>query len=177
MRIFILVFIFAFSRLAIAEDDHAHEPGQEHSETAEPESQHGEHGEDEEHGGHDESEEANPQVGPTKGILEASKDNGIKLSPEAEKNFEITKLGVLGNGNFQIPKSAIVTAATEVNLFRFRNGFYKRIDFILVSKTSDKATVNSKDLKPGDEVVITGLGFLRIAEIAAFGGAPEGHSH
>lgn len=127
--------------------------------------------------GHEEEHEESTQVGPDKGILEASEENGIKLSPEAEKNFEILKIKISAQGNTQIPKSAIVTAVSEINVFRYRNGFYKRIDFEKIVQEQTKITIKSKDLKPGDEIALTGLGFLRIAEIAAFGGAPEGHSH
>ena len=90
--------------------------------------------------------EANPQVGPGKGILEADEHDGIRLGPEAEKNFEITRVKVTSPTNFELRKSAIVIAGTEVNLYRFRNGFYKRIDFDLLSKKADKIFVRSKDL-------------------------------
>lgn len=136
--------------------------------------------EPEEHGHGDEhanSEEENPQVGPNKGILAASEDEGIKLSPEAEKNFEIQKFKITAASSFEIPKDAVVTAGLEVNLYRYRAGFYKRIDFDQLSRSGNKISIRSKDLKSGDEIAITGLGFIRIAEIAAFGGAPEGHSH
>ena len=151
----------------------------EKSEDHESEHKHSD-GESEEHGHGDEhahGEEENPQVGPKKGILAASEDEGIKLSPEAEKNFEIQKFKVMANGTFEIPKEAVVTAGLEVNLYRYRDGFYKRIDFEELRRSGNKIQIRSKDLRSGDEIAITGLGFLRIAEIAAFGGAPEGHSH
>ena len=143
----------------------------EHKHSDEEPKDHG-HGDEHAHG-----EEENPQVGPNKGILAASEDEGIKLSPEAEKNFEIKKLKVTNGVTFEIPKDAVVTAGLEVNLYRYRAGFYKRIDFDQLSRSGNKISIRSKDLKSGDEIAISGLGFLRIAEIAAFGGAPEGHSH
>lgn len=129
---------------------------------------------------HKESEhigEENPQVGPNKGITEATEESGIKLSPEAEKNFEIEKVAVNKDGKVSIHTDSIVTAGVEVNVFRYRNGFYKRIDFKKIAQINHQITLTSKDLVSGDFVVTQGLGFLRIAEIAAFGGAPEGHSH
>lgn len=147
----------------VKESEHKHSDGESE--------QHG-HGDEHAHG-----EEENPQVGPNKGILAASEEEGIKLSPEAEKNFEIQKFKVVANGAFEIPKEAVVTAGIEVNLYRYRAGFYKRVDFEQISRSGNKIQIRSKDLKNGDEIAITGLGFLRIAEIAAFGGAPEGHSH
>jgi hypothetical protein len=146
-----------------------HEAEHKHSEV-EPKD-HG-HGDEHAHG-----EEENPQIGPNKGILAASEDEGIKLSPEAEKNFEIQKFKITAANSFEIPKDAVVTAGLEVNLYRYRAGFYKRIDFDQISRSGSKISIRSKDLKSGDEIAITGLGFLRIAEIAAFGGGPEGHSH
>lgn len=133
---------------------------------------------DEEHNKQDHHEEIqNSQVGPNKGILVVSEEEGIKLSPEAEKNFDLKKLQV-GSGNLLVvPKTAIVKTGLEVNIYRYREGFYRRIDFEILKKIEDKVQVRSKDLKNGDQVVITGLGFLRIAELAAFGGAVEGHSH
>lgn len=176
-----------------AVEAHSQKDGEEAHDHGEEEHNHGEEKHDEEeahqhddhkeeagahaHGGHghDESEE-NPQVGPNKGILQASEKDGIKLSPEAEKNFEISRVK-LSSSSMEIPKRAIVTAVAEVNVFRYRNGFYKRIDFKEVSRNGDRVSISSSELKSGDEIVVQGLGFLRIAEIAAFGGAPEGHSH
>lgn len=126
---------------------------------------------------HGEHEEENSQIGQGKGIVSASETEGIQISVEAEKNFEIKRVKFLESTIFEIQKSAIVTAGTEVNLYRFRNGYYKRVDFDLIKKSEKTIFIKSKDLKNGDEIVIHGTGLLRIAEIAAFGGAPEGHSH
>lgn len=153
------------------EDEKGEDHESEHKHSDEESEEHG-HGDEHAHG-----EEENPQVGPKKGILAASEEEGIKLSPEAEKNFEIQKFKVMANSTFEISKEAVVTAGLEVNLYRYRDGFYKRVDFEQISRSGNKIQIRSKDLKSGDEIAITGLGFLRIAEIAAFGGAPEGHSH
>ena len=159
---------------AAAKKDHDQEAHKEddHGE-ADEHDDHGAHGG---HGGHEEGEE-NSQVGPNKGILEANDDLGFKLSPEAEKNFGIQKIKLGSESVIELPKEAILKAVSEVNIYRVRDGFYKRIDFVKINQTDSKVSIKSKDLKAGDEIVIRGLGFLRIAELAAFGGAPEGHSH
>ncbi len=158
------------TEFALGEDGHDHG----HEEKPHAEEGHEDSHDHSDHGDHD--EEKSSQAGPDKGILAASADKGIKLSPEAEKHFEIRKMKVT-TGIIELPRTAIVTAGLEVNVFRFRDGFYKRIDFDELSRSGNKISIRSKDLKSGDEIAITGLGFLRIAEIAAFGGAPEGHSH
>jgi Ni/Co efflux regulator RcnB len=165
----LLLVLFARTPTALSADNHDHgAEGKPHSEEG--------HEDSHDHSDGDHAEAESSQTGPEKGILAASADNGIKLSPEAEKHFEIRKMKVT-TGTMEIPRSAVVTAGLEVNVFRFRDGYYKRIDFVQLKKSVRTITLQSRDLKVGDEVALTGLGFLRTAEIAAFGGAPEGHSH
>lgn len=160
-----------------AEEKHQHDEDKntDHEEHADHDDEHSEH--EEAHDDHSEHEEENSQVGADKGILEASEEQGIKLSPEAEKNFEIEKIVVTNSNSINISKDAVVTSGMEVNLYRYRDGFYKRIDFVKLSKNGNTLTIRSKDLRKGDSIVTRGLGFILVAEIAAFGGAPEGHSH
>lgn len=120
-------------------------------------------------------EEKNPQVGADKGITEANEKDGIKLSPEAEIKFEIQRIKV-SSTLIEIPKAAIVTAGIEKNIYRYRNGFYRRIDFEVKKKNGEKIVILSEDLKINDEIVTVGISFIRLAELAAFDGA-EGHSH
>lgn len=171
-------------------DEHKHEKGEkqeghgkegdekhdDHDHGSEEGEKHDDHDEGGGHGGHG-HEEGNENIGPGKGIVSASEEEGFQISPEAEKNFDVKKVQVPASAQFEIPKTAIVTAGTEVNLYRYRDSHYKRVDFIFVSKSDKKAVIKSKDLKAGDQIVVEGTGLLRIAEIAAFGGAPEGHSH
>ncbi|UYL07365.1 hypothetical protein B9G69_009935 [Bdellovibrio sp. SKB1291214] len=104
-------------------------------------------------------------------------DEGFKLSAEAVKNFGITTLRLVKSGPWTVPTSAVLYSAEEVNLYRLRNGFFKRIDFTTEKRSPAELLVRSKDLKDHDEVVVQGVGFLRTAELMATGGAPEGHSH
>lgn len=173
--------IFVLTK-AFSADDHkneeAHKESEHQGEEKHDSEGHEDHkSRDKNEEAHAENEEESSQVGPNKGITEVSEENGLKLSPEAEKNFEIEKVAVNKDAQVSIHTDSIVTAGVEVNVFRYRNGFYKRIDFTKTAQTNHQITITSKDLAAGDFVVTQGLGFLRIAEIAAFGGAPEGHSH
>lgn len=76
-----------------------------------------------------------------------------------------------------VPKSSIVKVGEEINLYRYRDGFYKRIDFQIIKKNGNQIHIKSPDLKPGDQIVVQGMGFIRVAEIAALGGAVTGHAH
>lgn len=146
-------------------DDHDKESKDKHAEHSEKKDEHEE----------EEAESAN--VGPEKGITEVSERSGFKLSAEALKNFELKFQKLSGDGPWNIPRLAVVHSGEEVNLFRVRSGFFKRIDFENKKKTEQGFIVDSDDLREGDEIVISGLGFLRIAELAATGGVAHGHSH
>lgn len=150
------------------EKDEDHDHDHDHGEEKE-----GSHGKASEH----KHEEGNDNVGPDKGIVEASEENGIKLSKEAFGNFGIKTQKLSGVGPWTMPSSARLFSGEEINLYRVRDQFIKRIDFKTLKATGSSITIQASELRAGDEVVISGIGFLRIAELAAFGGAPEGHSH
>ncbi|MEK2646329.1 hypothetical protein [Bdellovibrio sp. BCCA] len=125
--------------------------------------------------GHDHEE--NASVGPDKGIISFDEHDGFKLSSEAIKNFDLKTVALKGSNPWEVPANAVLYSGEEVNVYRLRDGFYKRIDFDLISKNGSQIKIKSKDLQTGDELVVQGVGFLRTAEIVASGGAPEGHSH
>ncbi|MBX3040297.1 MAG: hypothetical protein KF789_06270 [Bdellovibrionaceae bacterium] len=136
--------------------------------------------EDDHERGHDHEEaEVSDKVGADKGILEADEHIGFKLSPEAHRNFEIQTQRLGPGASWRIPVTAVLRSGEESNLYRFRDGFFKRIDFKsdLKPDRERKILVTSSDLRSEDEIVLMGLGFLRIAELAAFGGVADGHSH
>lgn len=139
------------------------------------ESDHNDEHKDEHEGDH--HEEENNKIGPTKGILKADKELGFILSPEAVKNFGLSTLKLSAASSWTIPLKARVLSKDEVNLFRIRNGHIKRIDFEKLSNDGDNMKVKSSELLSGDEVIVDGVGYVRIAEITAFGGGTEGHSH
>jgi hypothetical protein len=153
-----LTFVLLLSRPLLSEEKHEHE--------AQAEAGHA----------HEEEDE-NPAVGPDKGITETDHEKGFKLSPEAVKRFGITSRTVVSSQAVSLPKSAIFFGLQERNIFRERAGFYRRVDFKTISKSAGEYTISSDDLIAGDRVVITGIGFLRIAEIASEGGGAVGHSH
>ncbi|MBX9766367.1 MAG: helix-turn-helix transcriptional regulator [Bdellovibrionales bacterium] len=150
-------------------EDHAEGKGDAHKSEEGDEHAHGAEGE--EHG------ETNKSVGPDKGILEASEKSGFKLSQEAWKNFGIRTIEASGPGVYTLAKRSIFFGLEERNVYRLRDGFFKRVDFKTISKSNAEYRVQIQDLIAGDQIVTAGLGYLRIAEMAAFGGVGEGHSH
>lgn len=121
----------------------------------------------------EEGEEGTKSIGPDKGILEVSESLGFKISPEAEKNFDLQFLSVTSGTNLKVPKSAIIFSGEEKNIYRQREGFFKRLDLDSIKKSGTEYIISAKDLRAGDKIVSHGLGLLRIAEIAAGGGIEE----
>lgn len=166
---FFLAVVVGLQLPSFASDQDSKEPSHEgHSDTEKHGDSDHKHGEEEEEGG---------SVGPEKGIIEASERTGFKLSPEALKNFELKFKKLSGDGPWALPQNAVVHSGEERNLYRLRAGFFKRIDFETNRKSNAEIFVDSDDMREGDEIVVDGLGFLRIAELAAFGGVAHGHSH
>lgn len=104
--------------------------------------------------------EAAIEIGPTKGVTEVTKDKSFKLSPEAIKRLEIT-WAPINEGMIRIPKTAIANALSESNVFRFRDGWIKSVRFKVLNK-GDQITVQSPEIQKGDQIVRTGVGYLRI---------------
>lgn len=132
-----------------------------HGDHGEHKEKHNDHGEEEEHDNHEEHEE---------------KLDGFKLNSKSFKTFDIK----LVNYNAQktiLPKQAIYKGLNEVNIYRLRGGLYKRIDFKSLSQSKTEYHITSADLSTGDQIVVNGIGFLRMAEIAASGGLSDSHSH
>lgn len=165
LAIAILIGAFLGTHPSFADDDHA-----------EKKSEASEHHDEAEHE-HGEEEEGAENVGPDKGIVEANESKGFKLSPEALKNFEIKTLKFTGDGPWTVPSGAVVHSGEDTNLIRVRAGFFKSVDFKIIKKSGTSIVVDSDDLREGDEIAVTALGFLKIAELAAFGGVAHGHSH
>ncbi|RZA09593.1 MAG: hypothetical protein EOP11_01190 [Proteobacteria bacterium] len=108
---------------------------------------------------------------------EGPSGQGFTLSPAALLSFGVQTQALKGPGPFSIPAEARLYSGEEVNLFRLREGRWERVDFETVKTEGSSLRIASRSLRSGDEIAVTGLGFLRVAEIAASGEAPAGHSH
>lgn len=123
----------------------------------------------------EDKDEANPAVGPDKGITDANEKDGFKLSKEAKEKFQIMSQKYTGEKSVTVARTGIFFGLQENNLFRIRNGFYKRVDFNVIAKTPSQWTISSSELQLGDEIVTNGVGYLRIVEIQAGGGIADEH--
>lgn len=122
-------------------------------------------------------EEENGSVGKDKGILELHRDGGLKLSPEAYKNFEIQTSALRGEskGLFEIPQSALLQSQGGNYVYRYKDGFFKKMSVRLVKRSQTSAVVGCEELKRDDSIVTNGVAFLRAAELDISGGIPHSH--
>lgn len=168
----ILFFSLCLSFMSAVAEDHGHGHEEDHKKDAKaaPKESHSdhkdEHKEDDHKGEHKDEH----------GHEEEASAEGFKLTPNAIKNFELSYMDYKAP-SITIPNAAIFRGLSEVNVYRLRNGFYKRVDFKTLDKNKDTITLSSSDLVAGDKIVVKGIGFLRIAEIAASGGISDSHSH
>jgi hypothetical protein len=131
---------------------------------------HSDHEDEAEHT-HDNGEEVlgpnNPNVGPKKGVVEASHDLGFKLSEAALRNFKIETVVPPSQYSLSsLPRSAKVSSADSTEVFRLRSGYFKRSSF---------RAENFREA--GDRLVVSGAAFLRVVELDLESGSSHGHSH
>ncbi len=129
-------------------------------------------------GGHDEHEEegAGANVGPDKGITSFDEHSGFTLTKEATKNFEIQTARLGSASPWTLPHTALVVTGEDKSVFRMRKERFLRVDVEVLKKDKNQITLRSKNLSLGDEIVVKGAGFLRVAEIDATSGE-SGHHH
>lgn len=122
---------------------------------------------------HDHEAAESAAVGPDKGILEADPVSGFRLSPEALRHFEIKTQRLVGTGPWTVPIAARLLSGEEISAYRLRDGHFRRIATQTVRRLNDDWLIRSVDLRAGDAVVISGVAFLRLAELSAFGEGAE----
>lgn len=108
--------------------------------------------------------------GPDKGVTTVSEENGFKLSAESVKTFALGYAQVTSSGSlYQLPNSAFVFTGADVSVYRFRDGWLKRVDVQMAKKGPSLSLVNTKGLKSGDQVVSQGVSWVRVAELDGLG--------
>mgnify|MGYP001181105651 CR=1 FL=1 len=159
-------------------EGHKHESEDEHKDGDEEEHGHGHgdetsHKEDEHGHGHGGGGKA---VGEGKAIVEISEEKGFKLSKEAIKTLELKLLNV-DSDEFLIEKTTLVTSKKLKGVYRFRGGFFKLLPVELKKEVDGKYLVKVKGVDFGDQIVINGVGLLRVADVYSTDKAEYSHSH
>lgn len=97
-------------------------------------------------------------------VVAFSKEDGFKLSKNAIANLGVTYRSVKGSGPWTLPKSALVRIKHSTGVYRKWDGWITMVLVKVLSTTSTTVTIESVDLENQDEVAVTGVAFLRMAE-------------
>ncbi|HMN67490.1 MAG TPA: hypothetical protein PKC28_03030 [Bdellovibrionales bacterium] len=116
-----------------------------------------------------ESEEG-PQkdrVGPGKAVIEASKEQGFRLSEKALKTLDLNFVSV--NGTYiTLPRSVLIHFQDFAAVYRLRDGWFRLVE-IEPTFRGEQVSFSSKDLKHGDQLVVHNGSLLRVVELDVFG--------
>lgn len=120
-------------------------------------------------------EEGGSAVGPDKGILEKG-ENGFRLSPEAIESFEL-KMQNFSKNTLDLPRTSLVEIKDDKFVYRIRDGWIKKVSVKVIKKNKETAILELSQFKIGDQIIISGTGFVRVSELVAEEGVSHGHSH
>ncbi len=181
---FITMTIFLISNLAFAEGDHDHSShkGHDHSKQEEKHDDHDDHkGHDhskhddhDDHKGHDHG--ASKAIGKGKAIEVVDEKKGFKLSKEAIKTLKLRLQNVDGD-EFEISKATLVSSKSIKGVYRFRAGFFKLLNAKILKETKSGYKVKVAGVEFGDQIVINGIGLLRVTDVYSTDKSEYGHSH
>lgn len=150
-----------------AEDSHAHD---EHKENDEHD-----HEADDNHSDHDDHG-GGKSIGQGKAILEIDEVKGFRLSKEAIKTLKL-KLNTVAGSSFKITKKTLVASKDKQGVYRFRSGYFKFLSAEIIKEYSDGYGVEVKGVEFGDQIVVDGVGLLRVADVYSTDKSEYGHSH
>ena len=203
MNYLLAIAFVAMSSVSLAEDGHDHSGASEsekshaghdhkateshdehegHDHDSEPKhedhgdhSDHDDHGDDDDHSGH-EGHGGSKAIGKNKAIVEVDEAKGFKLSPEAIQSLKL-QLSPVNGSKFEIKKSTLVSSKSVKGIYRFRGGFFKLVPVKIISEKNGRYSIEAADITFGDQIVVNGLGLLRVADVYSTDKSEYGHSH
>lgn len=116
-------------------------------------------------------------IGEGKAIVEVDEEKGLKLSKEAIKSLSIKLEDYTPSSKTKIAKKTLVTSKNQKGLYRFRRGFFKLINIRILKEESNHYLIRTSDLARGDQIVVGGVGLLRVSDIYSTDKSEYGHSH
>lgn len=107
------------------------------------------------------------RVGPGKAVEAANATEGFKLSERAFKGMSLT-LEKVRSQTLTVPSHALVSFQDFAAIYRLRDGWLRLVE-IEPRIQGGLATFSTKELKPGDEIVVQGGNLLRVIDLDIFG--------
>ena len=125
-------------------------------------------------GEHEES--PNPNVGPGKAVEALDHDKGMRLSLKAAAALGVKTAPVAGSDPYRVPASSLVYFQDEIGVYRLRGGWLKLIEIKVAEKSKKDAVIRTREIKPGDRIVVAGTALVRVTELDLSSG-DVGHGH
>lgn len=143
---------------------------------------HAEESEKESHEGHNDhgSEHGEESIGKNQAIISVRQEGEeFKLSGESESVLKITTSKVTSQGKnlYKVPRSSLVSFKSEIGVYVKRAGWFRLSEVIILKQSEKDIHIKSQDILETDEVVISGVAYLRIAQLQASGQGGKGHAH
>lgn len=107
------------------------------------------------------------RVGPGKAVIAANEKEGFKLSEKAQQSLNLS-FSKITSSKISVPSDALISFQDFLAVYRLRNGWFRLIE-VEPRTQGQQATFTSKELNPGDQVVIANGGLLRVVELDIFG--------
>jgi hypothetical protein len=91
-------------------------------------------------------------------------DGNFKVSEKSLNHLGVTFAPLTGGGPWKIPKTALVRIKLTQGVYRRFEGELTYVIVKVTSAQNDQVLIQSEDLEAGDEVAVTGVKYLRMAE-------------
>lgn len=107
------------------------------------------------------------RIGPGKAVTAANVEQGMKLSEKALKGLRLDFLPMT-TSEITLSKNALISFQDFLAVYRLRDGWIRLVE-VEPRIRGNYATISSKDLQPGDQIVVRNGGLLRVVELDIFG--------
>lgn len=155
-----------------AEKEHRHNEEEKHDHGKEEKHDHDD--EDEHEHGHKEG--GGKAVGPGKAILEVNEEKGFRLSNEAMTTLGV-KFKTVESSSPVINAATLVTSKNTIGVYRYREGFFKFIPVIIKQASKTEYSIETRDLRSGDQIVTDDVGLIAITDVYSTDTAEYSHGH
>lgn len=189
---------FSISTLVLAEGDHSdhdhgkekkkedhsdHKKGDDHGHEKKGHDDHKGHKDEDGHAhgkskkdDHSDHGDGGKAIGEGKAIVAVDEVKGLKLSKETIRTLKI-KLKTVEGATFKITKETLVTSKSKKGVYRFRGGYFKFLEAVILKEEKSGYKVKVKGVEFGDQIVINGVGLLRVTDVFSTDESEYGHSH
>ena len=107
------------------------------------------------------------RIGPGKAVVAANEKEGFKLSEKAQKSLKLA-FAQVNHQTITVPSSSLVKFQDFLGVYRLRDGWFRLVE-VEPTIRGDQAIFSSKDLIPGDQMIVQNSGLLRVVELDIFG--------